>query len=103
MFTFFLLNYRVPVSLQNAHAYIFLVCSSQQSCKIPKNDLPEVTQVVSGGARSNLWSNDLKFHVLPAVPGHLPGAEGVIKILLRKKDEVTLDNLGAKERKLSSL
>ena len=70
-------------------------------CRIPKDDLPEVTQVVSGRARSNLPSNDFKFHVLPAVPSHLPGAKGVVKIL-RKRDEIPLDNLGAKERKLSS-
>lgn len=98
MFTLFLLNYRVPVSLQNAYTYLFLVCSSQQSGKTPKDESPEVTQVVSGGARSNLRSNDFKFRVLPAVPGHLPGAKGVVKILLRKRDEIALDNLGAKER-----
>lgn len=68
-----------------------------------KGDSPEVTQVVRGRARSNLRSNDFKFHVLPAVPSHLPGAKGVVKILLREEDEIALDNLGAKERKLSSL
>ena len=64
---------------------------------------PEVTQVASGRTRSNLPSNEFKFHVLPAVPSRLPGAKGVVKILLRKRDEMALDNLGAKERKLSSL
>lgn len=103
MFTCFLLNYRVPVSLQNAYTYISLACSSQQSCKALKGDLPEVTQVVRVRARSNLRSNHFKFHVLPAVPSHLPGAKGVVKILLREEDEIALDNLGAKERKLSSL
>lgn len=103
MFIFFLLNYRVPASLQNAYTYIFLVCSFQQSGKTPKDDLPEVTHVVRGRVRSKLQSNDFKFHVLPAVPSHLPGAKGVVKILLRKRDEIALDNLGAKERKLSSL
>ena len=60
--------------------------------------MPEVTQVVRGKARSNLLSNDFKFRVLPAVPSRLPGAKGVVKILLRKRDEIALDNLGAKER-----
>lgn len=77
--------------------HIFLVCSSQQSCKTPKTDLPEVTQRVSGRARSNLWSNDFRFCVLPAVPCHLPGANRVVKIFLRERDEA-LDNLGAKEK-----
>lgn len=91
------------MSLQNAYTYVFLVSSSQQSCKTPKDDWPEVTQVVSGRARSNLPSNDFKFRVLPAVHSYLPGAKGVVKILLRKRDEIALDNLGAKERKLSGL
>lgn len=73
------------------------------SCKTPKDGSPGVTQVVSGRARSNLWSNNFQSPVLPAVPSHLPGAKGVVKILLSKRDEIALDNLGAKEKQLSSL
>ena len=43
----------MPESLQNAYTYIFPVCSSQQSCTTPKDAWPEVTEVVSGRARSN--------------------------------------------------
>ena len=93
----------MPESLQNAYTYIFPVCSSQQSCKTPKDAWPEVTEVVSGRARSNLASNDFKFHVPPAVSSRLSAAKGVVKILLQKRDETALDNLGAKEGKLSSL
>ena len=100
----FLLNYgEMPESLQNAYTYIFPVCSSQQSCTTPKDAWPEVTEVVSGRARSNLASNDFKFHVPPAVSSRLPAAKGVVKIILQKRDETALDNLGAKEGKLSSL
>ena len=73
------------------------------TCKTPEDDSPGVTQVVSGRARSNLWFNSFKFRVLPAVPCHLRGAEGVVEILLRKRDEMALGNLGAKQRRLSSL
>ena len=93
----------MPASLQNAYTYIFPVCSSQQSCTTPKDAWPEVTEVVSGRARSNLASNDFKFHVPPAVSSRLPAAKGVVKIILQKRDETALDNLGVKEGKLSSL
>lgn len=37
--------------------------------------------------------------VLPTVSSHLSGAKGNVKILLRKRDETTLDNLGKTEKK----
>lgn len=86
----------MPESLQNAYMYIFFVCPSKQSWKTLQDDSPEVTQVVSGRVRSNLQSN-FKFCVLPAIPGHLPGAKGVVKILVRKRDEIALENLGQRK------
>lgn len=72
------------------------------ACKTPEDDSPGVTRVVSGRAGSNVWFDHFEFRVLPAVPCHLRGAKGVVEILLRKRDEMALDDLGAKQRKLSS-